>query len=103
MKFTIEGRLPGLNEIIAATNSHRFAGASQKKKETRRCAMEVIRQTSGRISNPVRVAITWVDPDARRDPDNVIAGQKFIFDGLVECGRLPGDSRKWIKEITHSF
>ena len=103
MKFVIPGRLPGLNEIIGANRGNRYAGASQKKKETRRCAFEIIRQCSGKFVTPIGISFTWIEDSYKRDPDNICAGQKFILDALVECGRLENDTRKYVKEIRHHF
>ncbi|NLY47586.1 MAG: RusA family crossover junction endodeoxyribonuclease, partial [Clostridiales bacterium] len=49
------------------------------------------------------LVITWFEPDRRRDPDNIMAGQKFILDGLVAAGAIPNDSQKHIKGIVHRF
>lgn len=103
LKFVISGRLPGLNDIVDANRSNRFYGASQKKKETQRCALEIIRQTSGRITQPFRLRVTWIERDLRRDPDNVAAGIKFIADALVEVGRIPNDTREFVRGIEHIF
>lgn len=103
MKFTIEGRLPGLNEIVNQARYNRYAGAAQKKKETKRCALEIIQQTTGRIKGPFAIRVTWIERDLRRDPDNVCAGIKFIADALVEVGRIPNDTREFVKEIRHVF
>jgi len=51
----------------------------------------------------VDIAITWHEPNQRRDLDNIMAGQKFILDGLVRAGTLPNDSQKYINSITHKF
>lgn len=101
--FKIEGRLPGLNEIIAATNNNRYGGAYLKKKETKRCMWAVIAGNVPAFSVPVRVAFHWIEPNLKRDPDNIAVGAKFVLDALVELGRLPNDSRKWVKEVTHVF
>jgi Holliday junction resolvase RusA-like endonuclease len=103
VKFVIQGRLPGLNEIVNANRGNRYAGAGQKKKETRRCALEIIRQTTGRIAGPFAIRVTWIERDLRRDPDNVCAGIKFIADALVEVGRIPNDTREFVREIRHVF
>lgn len=104
MKFIIQGRLPGLNEIVNANRGNRYAGATQKKTETKRCALEIIRQTSGqRIKGPFRLRVNWFERDLRRDPDNVCAGIKFIADALVETGRIPNDTREFVRSIEHVF
>jgi Holliday junction resolvase RusA-like endonuclease len=51
----------------------------------------------------VVLVITWYEPDRRRDPDNIMAGQKFILDGLVAAGTIPNDSQKYVRGIVHRF
>lgn len=99
--FSIPGRLAGANELIGGINRHRFVGASIKKKETRRCAEAAIGLK--KIDYPVKIVITWFEPNARRDYDNICFGIKFILDGLMEAGKLPDDCRKWVKGIAHEF
>jgi hypothetical protein len=102
-RFTITGRLSGLNEIISAARYNRFAGASQKKKETKRCQWAIIAGEVPTFSSPVRLRFSWVETNLKRDPDNVCAGAKFVLDALVELNRIPGDGRRWIKTIEHVF
>lgn len=103
MKFIIEGRLPGLNDIMRASLYNRFAYGKLKKTETARCAMAAITGGVFRFRHPVKISITWYEKNAKRDIDNVAAGIKFIADGLVESGKLENDTRYWIREITHHF
>jgi hypothetical protein len=49
----------------------------------------------------VSVTCLWREPDARRDPDNVHAGVKFILDGLVDAKVIPSDRRKHIVRVSH--
>lgn len=100
MKFEIPGKLPGLNDIIAAAKSH--YGEYAKMKET---YTEMVTWLAKKLPKFERVAliITWYEPDQRRDPDNIMAGQKFIMDGLVEAGTIPDDSQKYIQGIVHRF
>lgn len=100
--FTIEGRLPGMNDFIGAMNANRWKGAELKRKETKRCAMAVKGLTP--IRKPVMLSIAWFEPNARRDIDNVAAGgTKVLLDGLVMAGILPSDGRKWVRGISHQF
>ena len=100
VKFEIPGRLPGLNEIIAAAKSHFGAYAKMKHEHT-----TAIAWLAKKLPTYKRVAlvITWYEPDQRRDPDNTMAGQKFILDGLVRAGTITNDSRRYIQSITHRF
>lgn len=101
--FTIKGRLPGLNEIIAATNRNRFVGASLKKQATTLCAQYAQLARLPKITRPVEISVNWIEPNARRDLDNISGGTKFILDGLVMIGVLQNDTRKWVRAISHKF
>lgn len=101
MKFEIPGRLPGLNEIIDA--------AKQGKGKYQPYAIMKVEYT-GIIAwlakklpryKRVNITITWYEPNGKRDPDNIMAGQKFILDGLVMAGVIPNDTRKHINSIKH--
>lgn len=49
------------------------------------------------------VTITWYCKNKRKDKDNIMAGQKFIFDGLQKAGVLSNDGWKQIGDVTHRF
>ena len=102
MKLEIPGRLPGLNEIIAAAKSHYAKYSNEKKEYTEEVAWLAKQARLPRFEKAYLI-ITWFEPNGRRDPDNVMAGQKFILDGLVQAGVLPGDSQKYIQGIYHRF
>jgi hypothetical protein len=101
--FTIDGRLPGLNEIIGAINIHRYKGATLKKKETARCMWAIIAGHVPTFTDPVRIGFRWIEPNMMRDPDNISAGAKYVLDALVQLKRIPNDTRRWVKSITHDF
>jgi len=100
VKLEIPGRLPGLNEIIAAAKEHFGSYANMKDEYTASIAW-----LAKKLPNFEKVAliITWYEPNSRRDPDNIMAGQKFILDGMVAAGTIPNDSQKHIKGIVHRF
>lgn len=98
-KLTIPGTLPGMNEIIKANRFNRYAGGKQKREETDRISW--VAKGYPRISKKVDAVITWYCTNRKRDPDNVDAGAKFIFDGLVNAGILFNDGWKNIGDITH--
>ncbi len=102
MTLTIPGRLPGLNEIIDAAKSHYAKYSTEKKEYTEEVAWLAKQARLPKVEKAYLV-ITWFEPDRRRDPDNIMAGQKFILDGLVQAGVFPGDSQKYIQGIYHSF
>ena len=100
MKFEIPGRLPGFNEIIEAAkrNPHEYA----RMKETYTAMVAWLAKKLPRFEK-VALVITWYEPDQRRDPDNIMAGQKFILDGFVAAGTIPNDSQRYIQGILHRF
>lgn len=96
-KLTIPGRLPGLNELIEAERANRYKGAQLKKDAERRICAEIRRQLHGvHIRRPVVMRYLWVEPDRRRDRDNIAAGRKFVQDALVRCKVLQNDGWKEI-------
>ena len=101
VEFSIPGEFPGLNEIIDAAKSH--FGAYATMKETYTDAVCWMAKRAPRLTRPIEATITWYAKDKRRDPDNVMAGQKFIFDGLVKSGIIPNDTWRYVKGITHRF
>ena len=83
MKFTIRGRLDGLNEYTAATRQNRYAGAAMKKKNQQAVAFALMGHNE-RYDRPVQLRCVWYEPNKRRDIDNVAFAKKFILDALVE-------------------
>ena len=97
------GRLPGLNEIIAAAKQGR--GKYQPyalMKEQYTSEIGWLAKKLPRYSR-VDITITWYEPNLRRDLDNITGGQKFILDGLVRGGVIRDDSQRYINSIEHRF
>lgn len=100
-QFTLTGRLPGLNEIISACRHNKFAGAKQKREATAFIGFQMLRLKVPAIRVPVKIHFKWVEPNKRRDRDNVQSGSKFILDAMQELFILVNDSRKWVLDVTH--
>lgn len=90
-KIIIPGELPGMNEIIEAAKNHPMAYAQMKEDNT-----DAVAWPAKMIPKMKRVFlnITWYCKDKRRDPDNIAAAVKFIWDGLVEGGVIEKDGWK---------
>jgi len=103
MKIIIPGRLPGFNEIIDAAKyaRNKYQAYSQMKEHY----TNMVAWLAKRLPKFKKVAliITWYEPNRHRDPDNIMAGQKFIIDGLVTAGIIPNDNQKHILGILHKF
>ena len=103
MKLIIPGRLPGLNEITDAARRNRYESAKMKKEYTELVAWCAKSARLPHLSSPVDLVFTWYEPNRKRDKDNIMAGQKFILDGLVTSGVLKNDGWKQIGDISHRF
>ena len=101
-KLIIPGELPGLNEIIAMSKEHWAKYAEEKHSRTEQIAWLAKEQICGKYSR-VDLIFNWYCKDKRRDKDNIIAGQKFIIDGLVEAGVIENDGWEQIGNISHFF
>ena len=55
------------------------------------------------MERPVHVTFVWLEPNHRRDKDNVAFAKKFILDALQKKGVLPNDNNKWISGFTDEF
>ena len=90
----ISGPLPGQNELVAAAKGFggRGYGYSKIKRQWKDAVCLLARAAHLPRYERAHVAFEWVEPNRRRDPDNVSGGgRKLILDGLVAAGVLPGD------------
>ena len=91
MKIVIPGEMPGMNEIIDAAKKGR--GKYQPYADMKKENTNLVTWVAKKIPRKKRVflEITWITKDKRRDPDNIAAAVKFIWDGLVSAGVIPND------------
>jgi len=103
MKLEIPGRMPGFNEIIEAAKGGK--GKYQPYAQMKETYTNMVAWLAKKLPTYERVAliITWYEPNRHRDPDNIMAGQKFILDGLVVAGTIPNDNQRHIQGIIHRF
>ena len=101
--FTIEGRMPGLNEFIKAHDVSYKKGNAMKQRETDRAAWCAKAARLPRITCPVVVHFLWVEPNEKRDVDNVAFAKKFILDALVRARVISNDDRKHLVGFTDTF
>ncbi|MGY0692953.1 Holliday junction resolvase [Virgibacillus sp. FSP13] len=100
MKFVIPGSLPTMNEIIAASKKHHMVYANMKKDYT---ALVMMRANKLSKIKKADFEITWYCKNKRKDKDNIIAGQKFIFDGLIKAEVMDNDGWDEVGDIIHHF
>lgn len=103
-KFTIPGELPTLNEIIAASKKGR--GGYQPYAEMKRendLQVALSARSVKRSFEKIDLKITWYCKNKRKDKDNIMAGTKFILDGIVQAGLIPNDGWGQVGTISHEF
>lgn len=94
-------KLPSLNEYVNACRSNPYVGAKMKKDSEELIGWFIKKIAPFR--NPVEVSFTWVEPNRRRDVDNIAFGKKFILDALVKNGVLQDDSQRYVRALSDSF
>lgn len=97
----IDMKLPSLNEYITECRRNRYAGNAMKREIQNVIAFYI--SDLPEFTKPVRIGFHWIEDNRRRDLDNIAFGKKFILDALVECGKLQGDSQKYVVGFTDTF
>ena len=100
--IVIPGELPDLNQIISASKDHWGSYSSLKKTNTQIVAY-CAKQATKRNNKKIDLDITWHCKNKKKDKDNIMAGTKFILDGLVMAGIIQNDGWAHIGEIRHRF
>lgn len=104
MKLVINGRLPGLNELIAAERTNRYKAAKLKREAEALVLWSAKASLRGKVTTPVIMHYLWIEPNMKRDKDNISSfGRKVIQDALVKGGYLPGDGWNYISGFTDTF
>lgn len=102
----ISGRLIGLNEYISAERTNLYKAASIKRQlENDTIAAAIIAADKGTLHSHTglcKLEVNFVEPNHRRDLDNISFCMKGIQDALVKCGVFPDDSTKFIDELHYT-
>ena len=101
--FEIPNRLPGLNEYTRANRSNARAGGRMKRE-----AEEVIiwaAKAAGLkpMAGKVYARFIWIEPNMRRDLDNIAFAKKFIFDTLQKMGVIKNDDWRGVAGFSDTF
>lgn len=106
MKFTILGRMPTLNELIAADRTNKHIGNRMKQDEQQRVCLFILKDKvqKTRFENPVYIHYRFYEKDRRRDKSNVAAfAIKVIEDAIQEMHIIKNDNWKGIDGYSVSF
>lgn len=102
-KFIIPGKLDGLNKIILANRTNKYAGAALKRQNENVVALAIAAARIKPIPNPVFIKFFWYEPNKKRDKDNIASAKKMIIDALVRSGIIQNDGWKYIIGFSDSF
>lgn len=103
--LTIPGTLNNLNDYITAERTNRHKGAKMKADNGNIVAVAIRQCFRGvRIEKPVFMEYLWIEPNKRRDKDNISSfGRKVIQDALVSAGVLKDDGWKYVVGFSDRF
>lgn len=104
-KIVIPGELPDLNTIIAESKKGRgkWQPYNEMKQEYTNIVAWIAKSEIKKQLKKIDLEITWICKNRRKDKDNIMAGTKFILDGLVAAGVIENDGWKQIGDISHKF
>lgn len=104
--ITIKGRMLGLNEYINAERTNRYKAAKLKHEAeaiVTQAAIEAYKNgTIHSHTGKCEIWITFVEPNHKRDLDNIAFIEKAIQDALVKLGVFPDDSTKFINVLHYT-
>ena len=99
--FTINMKLPSLNEYINLCRTNKYKAAKFKADIEADIATYLYQME--RYTNPIKIHFHWIEGNKRRDLDNICFAKKFILDAMVKTGKLKDDNRKCVTAFTDSF
>lgn len=94
-------KLPSLNDYIKECRANKYAGANMKKSIESELALYINKLPI--FTSPIKLEITWVENNLKRDPDNIAFAKKFLLDTMVKTGKIKNDNRKYILGFKDDF
>lgn len=99
-RLVIDGRMPGMNDWRDAIQLSPHKGNDMCREHTNRARKLALQQRLPKFERPVLITFYWIEPNGRRDLDNIGgSARKWIIDGLVKAGVLNDDGQKWVRGI----
>jgi Holliday junction resolvase RusA-like endonuclease len=103
-KFFIDQQLPDLNSYVNACRGNSYKANNMKKKAEQVVKLCAERTLQGvKITHPVFMRYTWIEPNKRKDLDNIAHGKKYVQDALVKAGILQGDGWRHVIGFEDKF
>lgn len=101
--FEIPGRLIGLNEYVDACRRNRYGAAKAKRENQEKVYWQIKKNRIKKMTGKVDVSFVWIEPNMKRDKDNISFAKKFILDALVQAQIIPNDNWKWVNNLSDRF
>lgn len=101
--FEIPGRLPGANEYTEACRKSARGGGRMKRHYQELVEWAIIVSKLKPAKGKVDIHVTWIEPNMKRDKDNIHFGTKFILDALVSRQIITNDGWKNIGDLSYSY
>ncbi len=96
--------MPGMNEIIALAKRSHYSYNAEKRKWAKVIQLYALEQGFQPITEPAFFEFEHLEPNRRRDPDNLAGGaQKLAFDALQDAGLLRNDGWEHVLGISHTW
>lgn len=104
-RLIIPGRMPGLNDYIAAERSNRYMAAKMKHEWQTLVCKEIRRQWRGlKFEEPIFLGYKFYESNKRRDHDNVAGfAHKVVQDAMVQMEVIRDDGWDYISGFIDWF
>ena len=106
LKFTIDGKLPNLNDYIGAMNRNRHVGNRMKQENQQLVCWAIVNSELHQkaFRTPVQISYHFYEPNKKRDKSNVAAfAIKVIEDALQQMGVIANDNWQGIGSYSVFF
>lgn len=105
-KFTIDEKLPSVNEYIDKCRINKNLSNQFKRRVEDSIRIYIAKaKRRGELTEfndtPCTISFVWHEVKANRDVDNIQFGQKFIIDALKTYGIIKNDGQRYVKQTFH--
>ena len=92
-----------LNKVLDMAKASPYKYAAEKKRAETAIVWLLKSEQVAPIPGRNYYEFTWHLKNFRKDPDNIAAGQKVIFDAMQKAGIIENDGHKQIAGFSHCF
>lgn len=103
IQITIPMRLPGLNEYVRACRANRYEAANLKRQVEQDCIIFIKSALRGRVIVRAGFTFRWIEPNKKRDKDNICFAKKFIMDAFQRAQIMKNDGWQQVAYFRDEF